>query len=636
MRVLRRTLLVIAAAMGLQSTTAAGEPRAEPADAEISAFIDAYVKREVTRRGIPGAGLVVVRDGRPILSRGYGLADLTTKAPIDPDRSLFRQGSISKLFGWVLAMQLVEAGQVDLDRDVNAYLDFQVPKRFGKRITMRHLMTHTAGFSDRLPLVGKGAYRLPVGRRLQENMPEITYAPGTTLAYSNYGAALGAYVVERVAGRPFEQLVAERIFAPAGMTGATFAQPLPAAPAKWLVSNYSASARRPSRFEYIGFAPAGSLSATPADMGRFVAAILDGGAGAKRGLLPPRGLAAMTRLQRPLVEGLPAGIGLGFIVGEHRGVRYAGHGGSMMAAATDLEILPDHGLGWTISFNGRGLNGAAIPLRQELLRAVIDRFYAQRAAPAIRAELSTAREVAGSYVPARRMHSGPLQLASIATLKVREAADGELRIQVEDADTRWIPVGRDRFVEARTGLPLAVSRDASRRVARLASPLLNSVTEYERAPLHLRYAMPVLLVAPAMLLLGGLAIAGTAIYRRLRRRRSAGADIAPGTGKTLRRLAGPSLAAVIVVMLAWLAYLTVAIVFPAASDQVEWALPWLQLLGLVACAAAAVLFVAAVAGWRDRQRGILAKAGMLTLAMAAISFGWLLLVFGFARLPLSA
>src|SRR5207237_76094 len=97
---------------------------------------------------IAGAVVTVVKDGQVIAARGYGYADVAKRKPVDPARTLFRPGSTSKLVTSTAVMQQVEAGKLDLDRDVNAYLDFKIPPRKGKPVTLRQIMTHTGGFEE--------------------------------------------------------------------------------------------------------------------------------------------------------------------------------------------------------------------------------------------------------------------------------------------------------------------------------------------------------------------------------------------------------------------------------------------------------------------------------------------------------
>src|SRR5215472_7255034 len=165
---------------------------------DLEAYFDGFFPDTLARADIAGAVVVVVKDGKVLLEKGYGFSDIKTRAPVDPSRTLFRPGSISKLFTWTAVMQLVEQGKIDLDRDVNDYLDFQIPASFPKPITMRNLMTHTAGFEEHYKGVGidDPARLLPLRTALIVSLPSRIYPPGEVSAYSNYGAALAGYIVQ--------------------------------------------------------------------------------------------------------------------------------------------------------------------------------------------------------------------------------------------------------------------------------------------------------------------------------------------------------------------------------------------------------------------------------------------------------
>jgi CubicO group peptidase (beta-lactamase class C family) len=196
---------------------------------DVEAFLDGLVPMQLQREDIAGAVVVVVKDGKVLVSKGYGFTDVKKRTPVSPDATLFRPGSISKTFTWTAVMQLVEQGKLDLDRDINEYLDFQVPHTFGRPVTLRNLMTHTAGFEEVIKdLAVDRADDLPsLQAFIKAHQPNQIYAPGTIPAYSNYGADLAGYIVQRVSGLPFEQYLQQNIFGPLGMTRATFVQPLP-------------------------------------------------------------------------------------------------------------------------------------------------------------------------------------------------------------------------------------------------------------------------------------------------------------------------------------------------------------------------------------------------------------------------
>jgi CubicO group peptidase (beta-lactamase class C family) len=188
---------------------------------------------------IAGAAVVIVKDGQVLTQRGFGYADVAARKRVDPATTMFRAGSISKLFTWTAVMQLVEQHKIDLDADVNQYLDFKIPPYQGKPITVRNLMTHTPGFEEAF----KGGIRFsgqvpPLDEVLKGMLPERVYAPGTTPAYSNYGAGVASYIVQRISGIPFEEYVERNIFGPLNMTHSSFRQPLPAQLAPFMSQGY--------------------------------------------------------------------------------------------------------------------------------------------------------------------------------------------------------------------------------------------------------------------------------------------------------------------------------------------------------------------------------------------------------------
>ena len=255
----------------------AGSPELTRADLE--AFLDGFVPYALKSGDIAGAVVVVVKDGEVLLKKGYGYANVRQKRPMDPDVTLVRPGSTSKLFTWTAVMQLVQAGKLDLDRDINDYLDFRIKSNFAKPITLRNLMTHRAGFEEGLKtiLVYDPKQLISTEDYLKHHERPVVFPPGEVPAYSNYGAALAGYIVQRVSGEPFESYVEHHIFAPLGMTHSTFRQPVPEGLRADLAEGYMTASEPPRPFEMVITAPAGSLSAPAADMAKFMIACLQEG-----------------------------------------------------------------------------------------------------------------------------------------------------------------------------------------------------------------------------------------------------------------------------------------------------------------------------------------------------------------------
>src|SRR6202022_2553159 len=211
-------------------------PEATPAPpltkADSETFLDALIPSQLQNRNIAGAVVSVVKDGQVLFQKGYGYADFEAKKPVLADQTLFRPGSISKLFTATAVMQLVEQGKLDLDRDVNDYLDFAIPKTYPEPVTLRRLLTHTAGFEEALKnlFVTHESDMKPLRTYLVNQMPQRIFPPGKIPSYSNYGFTVTGYVVERVSGEKFERYIDNPILKPLRMTNSTFVTPWPPPP----------------------------------------------------------------------------------------------------------------------------------------------------------------------------------------------------------------------------------------------------------------------------------------------------------------------------------------------------------------------------------------------------------------------
>src|SRR5579859_7413646 len=294
---------------------------------DLGAFLDGLMPLEIENADIAGAVVAVVKDGKLVLARGYGYADVAKKEPVLPETTLFRPGSISKLFTWTAVMQLVEQGKLDLDRDVNEYLDFRIPPAFGKPITLRNIMTHTSGFEETVKdLILKDGQPVPIRDYLTRHMPERIFPPGEFGAYSNYATCIAGYIVQRVSGEKFEDYIAHHIFAPLGMQRATFVQPLPPNLKDMMSSGYKKATEDAKPFELVTPAPAGALSITADDITHFMIAHLNRGAYNGAQILRPETADLMhSALWRP-GPGLNS-MCLGFYEDSRNGHRAIAHGG---------------------------------------------------------------------------------------------------------------------------------------------------------------------------------------------------------------------------------------------------------------------------------------------------------------------
>jgi CubicO group peptidase (beta-lactamase class C family) len=465
---------------------------------DLEAFFDGIIPLQLERSDVAGASVLVVKDGETLLRKGYGYSDLKSKQQVDPSSTIFRLASISKLFTWISAMQLVEQGKLDLDVDVGRYLDFPIKANNGisAPITLRNLMTHTGGFEDTTRNLALTDNQYYVGLRefLIENQPHRLFEPGKVPAYSNYGVGLGSYIVQRVSGEPFEQYVAEHIFSPLGMTHSTFFQPLPNALEKMPSLGYHSSTLDPAygfeRFSPVG---AGGLSSSAADMARFGQALLNGGELDGHRILKQESLQAMWTPQFRASEQLPP-LGLGFYETWRNGLKWIGHTGDLGAFHSLFYVEPHNKLVLFVSYNSVG---SAVGARDELLNDFSDRYFPQaqhqRFIEVPRKEM---QEIEGFYQPTRRADSTQLKLLFLlAQFHAALDKDGVLHVNefkdLRGHPTLWKPTGKDLWQEVDEQDKFFAIRSADGQIVRVAAYFpgiqLERVPWYERD--HLMFAL---------------------------------------------------------------------------------------------------------------------------------------------------
>ncbi|MFZ0789540.1 MAG: serine hydrolase domain-containing protein, partial [Chromatiaceae bacterium] len=441
----RRTALAAASAAFLllaQSWALSGPPEAaSPSPARLGSanaaslwvqaigpFLDQVLADQLALLGIPGAAIAVVHGEEILHLAGYGKADLGGGQPVSPEDTLFRVGSVAKLLTWTAVMQLVEQGRLDPHGDVDRYLDrFQIPATFPESVTLAHLLTHTAGFEER----GFGPYArsardlVPLGAFLAAQRPARIFPPGEVSAYSNYGAALAGYLVERVSETPFEDYVEAHVLAPLGMTSSRFRQPLPPSLAAHLATGYRLSLA-PGAFEWDLEGPAGALSSTAADMARFMIAHLQKDRLGGVRILREETAEAMQRRQfanHPAVSGLTYGFQELNLTGQHVLVQP----GDMLYFTAALFLLPEQNLALFVAYN----RGRASEAPTELLRALLARLdplapWFLPAPPASSSDRDLGR-FAGTYRSTRRNESTLEKLQELfSPVRVRAVAPGTL------------------------------------------------------------------------------------------------------------------------------------------------------------------------------------------------------------------
>jgi CubicO group peptidase (beta-lactamase class C family) len=273
-------------------------------------------------------------------------------------------------------MQLVEQGKLDLDRDINDYLDFKVNSSFSKPITMRNLMTHRAGFEEGIKsiLTYDPKQFTTTEDYLKNHQRPTLFPPGEVPAYSNYGTALAGYIVQRVSGESHESYVERHIYAPLGMTRSTFQQPAPEQFKADLSQGYMTASEPPRPFELISTGPAGGMSTTADDMAKFMIAYLQEGRYQENRILKPETLRQMFEPAVHQIDNLNV-MALGFFEENRNGHRVRGHGGDTIVFHSDLDLFVDDGVGIFFSLNSRGENDSVYRVRQGLFDAFADRYF---------------------------------------------------------------------------------------------------------------------------------------------------------------------------------------------------------------------------------------------------------------------
>ena len=444
-RLLLRTLFgplllcaVVVSAQGPKPAVPKPEPRPENAAPtgtshemsaqDVGAFLDGIMPQQLAREDIAGVVISIVKDGKVLFAKGYGYSDIEKRRPVSPEDTLFRPGSISKLFTWTSVMQLVEQGKLDLDRDVNDYLDFKIPASFPKPITLRNIMTHTPGFEESVQelFVADAKDLQPLSPYLQKHMPSRIFPPGTTPAYSNYATTLAGYIVQRVSGQDYFDYVDEHVIKPLGMQHSTFRQPLPDALAPLMSKGYEVASQPAKPFEFVEAAPAGSSSVSAMDMTHFMIAHLQDGKYEGAQILKPETAQLMHSRQFENLPGMNA-MCLGFYEETRNGHRIFGHGGDTQYFHSDLHLMPDAQLGFFISYNSAGKG--EISTREAVWHAFLDRYFPTelKDPPAPSPAANDADEISGHYIVSRRSQDNILSVLSVAgETKIFRNSDGTI------------------------------------------------------------------------------------------------------------------------------------------------------------------------------------------------------------------
>jgi CubicO group peptidase (beta-lactamase class C family) len=450
-------LLLLAA---LATPALAAQADAPGIDAKaLAEVVDPVFASGMKEEQIPGAAFVFVKDGKVVLAKGFGFADVTAKRAVRPDETIFPYASISKVFTATAVMQLVDRGRIELNAPVDKYLkSVRVPATYPQPITVADLLAHTSGL-DELPgrRVRTAAEVMPLNRFLADKLVRV-HPPGAVTHYSSYGLALAGLMVEEVSGVPFEEYLRREIWVPLGMNRTSITVP----PA-WSASVATAyeledSQLVPVPHEIYQTPPTSSIVGTTEDMARFMIAHLEKGGRGRARILSPRTTELMHRQHATMHPQIP-GWALGFQADDTNGRRIVEHGGDIGGFSALMTLLPDERAGMFVVHHLEGRD-----LRFAVRQAVLDRFFPAEHPVQAPSAMSGAKQpltrFAGKYRASTFCHSCPAGGPNVQDFEIVANEDGTLTLW----GSHWVQVGPLYFVRADGRRRLGFAEDSSGRI----------------------------------------------------------------------------------------------------------------------------------------------------------------------------
>jgi CubicO group peptidase (beta-lactamase class C family) len=453
--------------------------------AELEAFLDDLLGRQMEEQHIAGTAVSVVKDGKLLFAKGYGYADLENGIRVDPEQTVFPTGSVGKLFTWTAVMQLVEQGKLDLDADINTYLDFRIPDTYPQPITLKHLMTHTSGFENRLldSVVPDANDLVPAREWLVTHMHARVRPPGEAAGYSNYNAMLAGYIVARVSGQPYDEYIQEHIFNPLGMVHSTAQLPIPPDLRASASVGYryvdGAFQAFPDYTPQLALVPSGAHHATVTDMARFMIAHLQDGRYSDATSAEARILQETTarQMHSPLYTPNPRllATAYGFFDFSDNGQRTLGHSGELPPMHSLLLLLPDQSLGVYVVYNSAG-GDELTPQHFGFQRAFFDHYYPAPTVAPVQPPADFA-ERAGRFVGSYRWTMGSRTtimkiLGLFGTVEIRAPGDGTLLLTTPFGEWSFVEVEPLYFRQLDGPFGLAFREDVQGRITYMFTDLM--------------------------------------------------------------------------------------------------------------------------------------------------------------------
>ncbi|MCE7937027.1 MAG: class A beta-lactamase-related serine hydrolase [Chloroflexi bacterium CFX6] len=604
-----------------------------PSDpAEMEAFLDELMASQMAEHHIAGAAVAVVKDGKLFVAKGYGQADMAIGLPVDPERTVFRIGSTGKLLAWTAVMQLVERGKLDLNADVNTYIDFQIPHTYPQPITLGHLLAHTAGFEDLyLDFVSLAPPDpLPPGAFLATHIPARVRPPGEVPAYSNYGAALAGYIVARVSGQSYDAYIQANILDPLGMSHTSVIGVLPPASGALESIGYVFQDGTlevfPRLYGPLDLAPIGFMGASATDMARFMIAHLQDGRYSDADIRAARILREPTTRQMhgTLFTSDPRILGTahGFFDFSDNGQRTIGHSGTAEPMHSLLLLLPDEELGVFVAYNTLGAE-ALINQHLGFQRAFFDHYYPVSTVEPVRprADFSErAGRFTGTYRMTRTAYTTLEKFRGffgMDTIAFDDPGDGTLAMTSPWGDWHFVEVGPLLFRQVDAPFYLAFRGDDRGRITYLFTDYtpqfaFEKLRGYETPAFHMALLAGCLVVFLSMVLV-------LAIHAVRSRRPGCERDPSPRDARHAERII--------------LGICTLNVLFVAGAMRWNNPTPSMGIatefrvvlaLGVVSAALTAAAWAYTARAWKAGYWGTAFRAHYTLTAVAATAFVWFL------------
>ena len=613
-----------------------GQSLTDPA--ELEAFLDELFGRQMEEHHIAGAAVSVVKNGKLFFAKGYGYADLENGIPVDPERTIFHIGSNGKVFTWTAVMQLVEQGKLDLDADINTYLDFRIPDTYPQPITLKHLMTHTAGFEDRWlgSVVSDASELVPAREWLVSHMAARVHPPGDYAGYSNYNAMLAGYIVARVSGQPYDQYIQEHIFDPLGMVHSTAQSPIPPDLRANLSVGYTyvdgIFQAVPDYTAQPALLPSGGHQASVTDMARFMIAHLQGGRYSDANIAEAHILKETTAQQMHSTLYTPdprlLGTAYGFFDWSDNSQRTLGHTGYFPPMNSLLLLLPDQDLGVFVAVNGDA--GDLTTQHFGFQRAFFDHYYPASAAAPIQPPAYFA-ERAGRFVGSYRFSSTRsttaikiMALMGLNTVEISNPGDGTLLFTYSGIELRFVEVEPLYFRQVDGPFSIVFREDDSGRITHMSTDL---IPQYAAVKLDW-YETPgfnMALLQGCVLIFLSMIPAAVIHFIRNRRLSSDRKPASRGTRLTYWIILGISvLNLLFLVGFGTFMFGTFSWSYITELHDVSLIVKMVMGLGVLAAVLTVGALVYTVLAWKNSYWGIAARLYYTLVTVAAVAFVWFL------------